>query len=114
MRCVAGTTVCCVLQLAVRVREEARQGFSDASLLATTAGDLAANVSEARDTVTSLEGAVIGNTDTITMATETAQMATSDASRVQGEIDQLLVSRPWNVHFCHFCCVCVYVCVCVC
>lgn len=82
-----------MLQLALRGNKEARQGLADSAALASQAGQLAANVSQASDRVTSLEGVTTGNTEVITMATETAETAISDASSLQTEVEQLIVSH---------------------
>ena len=80
------------LEVALSVREEATRTLFNATLLTSQAEQLAENVSAVEDRGAELEGVAMEGEELLTMATEAAQSASSDASRLQGEIDQLLVS----------------------
>ena len=79
-------------QVALRVSEEARNTLSNATLLASRAEELSRNVSATEDKGVELEAVSMETAELITMATEVAQTASSDASRFLQEIQQLLVS----------------------
>ena len=78
--------------MALRVSEEARNTLSNATLLASRAEELSGNVSATEDKGVELEAVSMETAELITMATEVAQTASSDASRFLQEIQQLLVS----------------------
>ena len=71
---------------------EATDALFNATLLGSKAEELAANVSTTEERGEELVGVATNDAELITMATETAQMATSDATQLEGDIDQLLVS----------------------
>lgn len=80
--------------MALRVREDARNTLSNATSLESKVNELAMNVTAAEERGTELEGVAIQNEEIITMATNKAEMALSDASRLETEIEELLVSKP--------------------
>ena len=81
------------MQLALRVRDRARGALFNATLLASQAEDLAGNVTVAEDRGAELEGVAMETAELITMATEVAQSASSDARSLQEETEQLLVCK---------------------
>ena len=83
----------CLEQLALRVRDRARGVLFNATLLASQADDLAGNVTVAEERGAELEGVAMETTELITMATEVAQSASSDARSLQEETEQLLVHK---------------------
>ena len=83
--------VYCLVQLALGVRDRARGALFNATLLASQADNLAGNVTVAEDRGAELEGVAMETAEIITMATEVAQSASSDARSLQEETEQLLV-----------------------
>ena len=74
------------------MNEEAKDSLFNATLLGNRAEELAANVSATERRGEELVGVATNDAELITMAMETAQTATSDANRLEGDIEQLLVS----------------------
>ena len=81
-----------MVQAALRVREEATNTLFNATLLASEAEELSGNVSAAEERGAELEAVSTETEELITTATEAAQTASSNASRLQEEIQQLTVS----------------------
>ena len=80
------------LEAALRVKEEATATLFNATLLASQTEELAENVTKEEERGAELEAVSMETQELITMATEAAQTASSGSSRLQEEIQQLLVS----------------------